>query len=57
MATAATISMIGVTVPKITELTDNALGRAVMWPEGVPRYTLASAQLNGALQFGLDRTT
>jgi hypothetical protein len=41
-------------MPKITDLTDNAVGRAVIWPEGVPGYALASAELNGALQFGLE---
>jgi hypothetical protein len=41
-------------MPKITDLTDNAVGRAVIWPEGVPGYALASAGLNGSLQFGLD---
>jgi hypothetical protein len=41
-------------MPKITELTDNAVGRAVIWPQGVPGYALASAGLSGSLQFGLD---
>ncbi|MDH5773384.1 MAG: TULIP family P47-like protein [Nitrospirota bacterium] len=39
---------------KVTNLTDDALGKATMWPAGVPGYTLVSAELNGALQFGLD---
>ena len=42
-------------MPRITDLTDNALGVAVRWPSGVPGYVLASAQLNGALQFGLNQ--
>jgi hypothetical protein len=41
-------------MPKITDLTSNAMGKAVVWPAGVPGYVLASAQLNGALQFGFD---
>jgi hypothetical protein len=42
-------------MPKITDLTDNALGQAIIWPSGVPGYVLASAQLNGSLQFGLNK--
>lgn len=41
-------------MPKITDLTDNAVGKAVIWPQGVPGYALASAQLNGSLQFGME---
>jgi hypothetical protein len=40
-------------MPKISDLTNNAIGKAVMWPSGTPSFTLNSAQLNGACQFGL----
>ena len=43
-------------MPKITDLTQNALDKATMWPEGVPGYKLVSAELNAALQFGLDHS-
>jgi len=43
-------------LPKITDLTDSAIGRAIRWPTAVPDLTLSSAQLNGALQFGLVRS-
>ena len=39
-------------MPKITDLTDTALGKIVKWPAGVPGFTLSTAQLNGCLQFG-----
>ena len=39
--------------PKVSDLASAAIGGAVTWPEGVPGFTLASAQLNGALQLGL----
>jgi hypothetical protein len=44
-------------MPKITELTSNAIGKTVIWPEAVGTFKLASAQLNGAFQFGLVRAS
>ncbi len=43
-------------MPEITELTHAAIGQTVIWPASVSDYTLASAQLNGALQFGLAKS-
>ncbi|TFZ34285.1 hypothetical protein EWW49_26025 [Pseudomonas syringae] len=40
-------------MPKISDLTNNAIGKAVVWPAGTPSFKLASAQLNGSCQFGL----
>jgi Clostridium P-47 protein len=40
-------------LPKITDLTDGAVGKTVIWPASVGTFALASAQLNQALQFGL----
>jgi Clostridium P-47 protein len=40
-------------LPHITDLTSTAVGKTVQWPNSVGTFTLASAQLNGALQFGL----
>lgn len=39
--------------PKITDLTSSAVGKTIIWPSTVGTFTLASAQLNGPLQFGL----
>lgn len=40
-------------MPEITLLTDAAVGQTVIWPTAIGGYSLASAELNGALQFGL----
>lgn len=40
-------------LPKITDLTSAAIGKTVIWPKEVGEFDLDSAQLNGALQFGL----
>lgn len=40
-------------MPKITDLTSNAIGKSVIWPDAVGEFTLSSATLNGAFQFGL----
>ena len=40
-------------MPKITELTQTAIGKTVIWPSQEGVYKLDSAQLNQALQFGL----
>ena len=40
-------------MPKITDLTSNAIGKTVIWPPAVGTFTLSSATLNGAFQFGL----
>lgn len=40
-------------MPKITELTDAAVGKTVIWPKEVGTFTLDSARLDGCLQFGL----
>lgn len=40
-------------MPKITDLTSAAIGKTVIWPSAVGNFKLDSAQLNGALQFGL----
>lgn len=40
-------------MPKITDLTDAAIGEAIQWPTTIPNLTLSTAQLNGAMQFGL----
>lgn len=42
-------------MPKITDLTSSAVGKTVIWPEEVGTFTLASAELAGAFQFGLKR--
>jgi hypothetical protein len=44
-------------MPKITSLTNAAVGKTVIWPESVGSFTLASTQLNGACQFGLVHAT
>lgn len=44
-------------MPKITDLTSNAVGKTVIWPEAVGTFSLSSAQLNGAFQFGLTRAS
>jgi hypothetical protein len=44
-------------MPKITDLTSNAVGKTVIWPKEVGTFSLASAQLNGAFQFGLTRAS
>lgn len=40
-------------MPKISDLTSAAIGKTVIWPAAVGNFKLDSAQLNGALQFGL----
>lgn len=40
-------------MPKITDLTGEAVGKTVIWPTEVGEFKLASAGLNGAFQFGL----
>ena len=42
-------------MPKITDLTSSAVGKTVIWPETVGSFSLASAELAGAFQFGLKR--
>ena len=41
-------------VAKVTDLTDYAVGALVRWPDAVPSFRLVSADLAGALRFGLD---
>lgn len=41
-------------MPEISLLTDAAVGQTVIWPTTIGGYTLASAELNGSLQFGLN---
>lgn len=43
-------------LPKITDLTSAAIGKTVIWPPVVGQLVLDSAQLVGALQFGLVTT-
>ncbi|PXF45067.1 hypothetical protein BWQ96_05169 [Gracilariopsis chorda] len=40
-------------MPKISDLTSSAVGKTIIWPSTAGTFTLASAQLNGPLQFGL----
>ena len=40
-------------MPEITDLTSAAIGKTIIWPQAVGQFKLDSAQLNGALQFGL----
>lgn len=44
-------------MPKITDLTSAAIGQTVIWPQVVGNFTLDTAQLNGALQFGLVKSS
>jgi hypothetical protein len=44
-------------MPKLTDLTDAAVGKTVIWPSGAGDFVLASAQLNNCLQLGLVKQT
>jgi hypothetical protein len=42
--------------PKLDAVTGAAVGNVVKWPASIGTYKLASAQLNGCLQFGLTKS-
>lgn len=41
-------------IPKLSDLANAAVGKVVTWPTSVGNYVLQTAQLNGALIFGLN---